>query len=131
MPAAFTTAAHFTVSLRKNVANSSGELATISAPSTASLSRISLVRRIATISFCNFESISAGVAAGAIIAARVVPLHRAVGVLPVGITMGLVVIFMLFVRDVYLAMLLMTLVGGLAGFFVVPMNALLWRLVRM
>jgi len=39
--------------------------------------------------------------------------------------MGIIVIFMLFVKDVYLAMLLMTVVGGLAGFFVVPMNALL------
>jgi len=66
-----------------------------------------------------------GIAAGAVIAARVVPLHRAVSVLPVGITMGIIVIFMLFVKDVYLAMVLMTLVGGLAGFFVVPMNALL------
>ncbi len=66
-----------------------------------------------------------GIAAGAIIAARIVPLHRAVSVLPVGITMGLIVIFMLFVKNVYLAMILMTLVGGLAGFFVVPMNALL------
>ncbi len=66
-----------------------------------------------------------GIAAGAILAARIVPLHRAVSVLPVGITMGIIVIFMLFVKDVYLAMLLMTVVGGLAGFFVVPMNALL------
>jgi MFS family permease len=66
-----------------------------------------------------------GIAAGAIIAAKVVPLHRAVSVLPVGIAMGIMVIFMLFVKNVYLAMLLMTLVGAFAGFFVVPMNALL------
>ncbi len=66
-----------------------------------------------------------GIAAGAIIAARVIPLHRAVSVLPVGIAMGIIVIFMLFVTNVYLAMILMTLVGAFAGFFVVPMNALL------
>ena len=67
MPAALTTAAHFTVSLRRKVLNSSGELATISAPSIASFSRISFVRKIPTISFCNRVSISVGVAAGAII----------------------------------------------------------------
>jgi MFS family permease len=66
-----------------------------------------------------------GIAIGAIVAAKTVPLHRSVGVLPVGIAMGIMVIFMLFVRDIYLAMLLMTLVGAFAGFFVVPMNALL------
>jgi hypothetical protein len=32
---------------------------------------------------------------------------------------------MIFVRDVYVAMGIMTLIGALAGFFVVPMNALL------
>ena len=47
------------------------------------------------------------------------------GITAVGIAMGIIVIFMLFVRNVYLAMLLMTLVGAFAGFFVVPMNALL------
>ncbi len=66
-----------------------------------------------------------GIAAGAVIAARFIPLHRSVSVLPVGIAMGIIVIFMLFVRDVYLAVVLMTLVGAFAGFFVVPMNALL------
>ena len=66
-----------------------------------------------------------GIAIGAVIAAKTVPLHRAVNVLPVGIAMGVVVIGMNFVRDVYLAMAMMTLVGALAGYFVVPMNALL------
>ena len=65
-----------------------------------------------------------GIAVGAVTAARV-PLHRAVGVLPVGIAMGIMVIFMLFVKNVYVAMVLMTLIGGFAGYFVVPMNALL------
>lgn len=66
-----------------------------------------------------------GIAAGAVIAAKTVPLHRAVNVLPVGIAMGVVVIGMIFVRNLYLAMAMLTLVGALAGFFVVPMNALL------
>jgi len=66
-----------------------------------------------------------GIAAGAVIAAKMVPLHRAVNVLPVGIAMGIVLIGMIFVRNVYFAMVMMTLVGALGGFFVVPMNALL------
>ena len=66
-----------------------------------------------------------GIAAGALIAAKLIPLHRAVSVLPVGIAMGVITIGLVFVRDVYLAMVMMTLVGALAGFFVVPMNALL------
>jgi hypothetical protein len=66
-----------------------------------------------------------GIAVGAIVAAKMVPLHRAVNVLPVGIAMGLITISMIFVRDVYMAMVVMTVIGALAGFFVVPMNALL------
>jgi len=66
-----------------------------------------------------------GIAAGAIIAARLIPLNRAVNVVPVGIAMGVIVIAMVFVRDVGLAIPLMILIGALAGFFVVPMNALL------
>jgi LPLT family lysophospholipid transporter-like MFS transporter len=48
-----------------------------------------------------------------------------VRVIPLGIAMGLVVISMIFVTQVWLAVGLMILIGGLAGFFVVPMNALL------
>ena len=66
-----------------------------------------------------------GIAVGAVMAARFVPLNRAVNVVPVGIGMGLLVIAMVFARSVTLAMPLMILIGVLAGFFVVPMNALL------
>ena len=66
-----------------------------------------------------------GIAAGAIIAARVVPLNRAVNVVPVGIAMGAIVIAMNFVTSLAVAIPLLILIGGLAGFFVVPMNALL------
>jgi len=72
------------------------------------------------------QGISAvGIAAGAVIAARSVPLNRAAGIVPVGIAMGLVVILLIFVRSAALAVPLMVLIGALAGFFVVPMNALL------
>jgi MFS family permease len=66
-----------------------------------------------------------GIAAGSVTAARCIPLHRAVNVVPVGIAMGLIVILMIFARHVGAAIPLMILVGALAGFFVVPMNALL------
>ncbi len=66
-----------------------------------------------------------GIAAGAIIAARVVPLHKAVNVVPVGIAMGIIVIAMNFATSLSVAIPLLLLIGGLAGFFVVPMNALL------
>ena len=44
--------------------------------------------------------------AGAIAAAKVIPLHRAVSVLPVGIAMGIATISMIFVRNVYVAMVI-------------------------
>ena len=66
-----------------------------------------------------------GIAAGSIIAAKVVPLNRAVNVVPVGIAMGLIVIAMNFVSSIAVAIPLLIIIGGLAGFFVVPMNALL------
>jgi MFS transporter, LPLT family, lysophospholipid transporter len=66
-----------------------------------------------------------GIAAGAVFASMRVRLDRAVRVIPLGIAMGLMVILMVVVRDVRLAVPLIVLIGGLAGFFVVPMNALL------
>ncbi len=39
--------------------------------------------------------------------------------------MGIVVMAMILARDLWIAIVLLTLIGGLAGFFVVPMNALL------
>ncbi len=66
-----------------------------------------------------------GIAGGAVMAAKFIPLNRAVNVVPVGIAMGIVVIAMVFARSVIVAIPLMILIGVLAGFFVVPMNALL------
>jgi hypothetical protein len=54
-----------------------------------------------------------------------VSLRRAVDVVPVGIAMGIIVIAMNFAKSVAVAIPLMILIGALAGFFVVPMNALL------
>ncbi len=66
-----------------------------------------------------------GVALGAVIAARFVPLKRSLSVIPLGIAMGLIIIAMTVVSSVIIAYPLLILIGALAGFFVVPMNALL------
>jgi MFS family permease len=69
--------------------------------------------------------VAVGIAIGAIVAARFIPLKRSVRVLPVGVAMGLIVPCMTLVSSVEWAYPLLVLVGSLAGFFVVPMNALL------
>jgi MFS family permease len=66
-----------------------------------------------------------GIAIGAVLAARLVPLRRAVYSLPFGMAMGVVVIAMVFVKWMPLVYVLLVSVGAMAGFFVVPMNALL------
>ena len=69
--------------------------------------------------------VAVGIAVGAVIAAKFITLRRAVGVLPIGVAMGLIVITMMFVTKLPVAIVLMIMIGGCAGFFVVPMNALL------
>jgi len=69
--------------------------------------------------------VAVGIAIGAVIAARGVTLRGAVKVLPIGIAMGAIVISMIFVNQITLAVILMIGIGACAGFFVVPMNALL------
>jgi LPLT family lysophospholipid transporter-like MFS transporter len=66
-----------------------------------------------------------GIALGAVVAARFIPLKRSLSVLGVGVAMGLVVMTMTLVSWMPLVYGLLILVGALAGFFVVPMNALL------
>ena len=66
-----------------------------------------------------------GIAIGAVLAARLVPLKRAVYTLPFGVAMGIVVLAMVFVTWMPLVYVLLVVVGAMAGFFVVPMNALL------
>lgn len=69
--------------------------------------------------------VAVGIAIGAILAARFVTLRKAVLVLPIGVSMGLVVVTMVFATSIPVASVLMILIGACAGFFVVPMNALL------
>ena len=69
--------------------------------------------------------VAVGVAIGAALAARMISLRKSVRVIPLGIGRGVIVILMVFVRDLWLAVPLLVLVGALSGFFVVPMNALL------
>jgi MFS family permease len=72
------------------------------------------------------QGISAmGIALGAVLAARYIPLKKAVNVLPVGIAMGVTVVTLVSVRWMPAVYVLLVLVGAMAGFFVVPMNALL------
>ncbi len=66
-----------------------------------------------------------GIALGAVLAGRYVPLKSAMRVLPTGVVMGLFVIVLIFVKWMPLVYLLLMATGALAGFFVVPMNALL------
>ena len=69
--------------------------------------------------------VAVGIGLGAVAAARFVSLRNAVKVLPLGVAMGIGVIAMIYVLKVETAIILMTVIGALAGFFVVPMNALL------
>ncbi|MEF8731061.1 MAG: lysophospholipid transporter LplT [Candidatus Accumulibacter meliphilus] len=69
--------------------------------------------------------VAVGVALGAVGAARMITLRKAVRVIPLGIAMGIIVMVMNFVHHTWLAIPLLILIGALSGFFVVPMNALL------
>jgi MFS family permease len=69
--------------------------------------------------------VAIGIAVGAMVAARFVQLRGSLRVLPVGVAMGVLVPMMTLVHDLSLAYMTLVLIGALAGFFVVPMNALL------
>jgi LPLT family lysophospholipid transporter-like MFS transporter len=69
--------------------------------------------------------VAIGVALGAVAAARFVPLKKSLSVMPLGVAMGLVVILMTLVTNVWVAYPLLVIIGALSGYFVVPMNALL------
>jgi len=69
--------------------------------------------------------VALGIAVGAVLAARWVSLRQSVKVIPLGIAMGIVVMAMIMVESLWIAIALLMIIGGLAGFFVVPMNALL------
>jgi hypothetical protein len=69
--------------------------------------------------------VAIGVAVGAAMAAKMIPLRKSLTVIPLGIIMGIVVMAMTMVHSVAVAVPLLLIIGLLSGFFVVPMNALL------
>lgn len=69
--------------------------------------------------------VAIGIGVGALAAGRWVRLHQAPRVLPLGVLMGACVPLLTLVHSVGVAAPLLAAVGALAGFFVVPMNALL------
>src|SRR4030095_185618 len=69
--------------------------------------------------------VAVGIAVGAVVAAKLVTLRKSVNVLPIGIAMGVVVVTRIVVHTLPVAIVLMIAIGACAGFFVVPMNALL------
>ena len=69
--------------------------------------------------------VALGTAVGAVIASLKMRLDRATSVMPLGIAMGLLVVMMNFIDNVWLAIPFLIALGALGGFLVVPMNALL------
>ena len=69
--------------------------------------------------------VAVGTAVGAVAASMRMRLDQATLVLPLGIGMGVLVILLNFITNVWVAAPFLVLLGGLGGFLVVPMNALL------
>jgi MFS family permease len=69
--------------------------------------------------------VAVGTAVGAIVASVWMKLDRATSVIPLGIGMGLLVILMNFINNVWAAAPFLILLGAIGGYLVVPMNALL------
>ena len=69
--------------------------------------------------------VAIGTAVGAVAASLRMRLDQATNVMPLGIGMGVLVILLNFIDNVWLAAPFLILLGGLGGFLVVPMNALL------
>jgi hypothetical protein len=69
--------------------------------------------------------VAIGTAAGAIVASFRMRLDQATNVIPFGIAMGVLVIGLNFITNVWIAAPFLVLLGAVGGFLVVPMNALL------
>nr|WP_315189633.1 lysophospholipid transporter LplT [uncultured Albidiferax sp.] len=69
--------------------------------------------------------VAIGTAVGAVAASLRMRLDTATKVIPLGLAMGLLVILMNFIDNVWVAVPFLVVLGGLGGFMVVPMNALL------
>ena len=69
--------------------------------------------------------VAIGTAVGAVVASMKMHLDMATRVIPMGIGMGVLVILMNFINNLWVAIPFLILLGALGGFLVVPMNALL------
>lgn len=69
--------------------------------------------------------VAIGTAVGAVVASMRMRLDMATKVIPMGIALGLLTIVMIFITNVWVAIPFLIFMGALAGFMVVPMNALL------
>lgn len=69
--------------------------------------------------------VAIGTAAGAVLASMRMRLDAATRVIPMGIAMGVLLVMMVFIHSIWVAVPFLILLGGLGGFLVVPMNALL------
>jgi len=69
--------------------------------------------------------VALGTAVGATVASFKMRLDAATSVMPLGIVMGVLVILMNFIGNVWVAAPFLILLGAIGGFMVVPMNALL------
>jgi LPLT family lysophospholipid transporter-like MFS transporter len=69
--------------------------------------------------------VAIGTAAGAIAASLRTRIDQATGVIPMGIAMGILIIGLNFITNLYLAVPFLVLLGVVGGYLVVPMNALL------
>jgi MFS family permease len=69
--------------------------------------------------------VAIGTAVGAVAASLRMRLEHATLVMPLGIGMGILVLLLNFIDNVWVAAPFLILLGGLGGFLVVPMNALL------
>ncbi|MEZ5645994.1 MAG: lysophospholipid transporter LplT [Burkholderiaceae bacterium] len=69
--------------------------------------------------------VAVGTAVGAVVASIVSRLDQATRLLPLGIAMGALLVLMNLIDNVWVAAPFLVLLGGLGGFIVVPMNALL------
>ena len=69
--------------------------------------------------------VAVGTAVGAVVASMLMRLEHATRVMPLGVAMGLLVVLMNFIDNVWLAAPFLIVLGALGGYLVVPMNALL------
>ncbi len=69
--------------------------------------------------------VAIGTAVGAVVASSRVRLDQATSVIPLGIAMGLLVLLLNVITNVWLAAPFLIFLGALGGYLVVPMNALL------